>query len=568
MRWHAAYLAAILAVFLALPAAIRSEDAAEHVARAKARLEKREYGKAIAECDKALELDFDSAEAYQVRAEARNGKGEHERAVDDCDQAISINPEFIEAYNARAIAWFEKGKYSKAIADCNQALKINSTFAGAYITRGNVLIEQGDRDKAIADWRYALAITHDDFKILNNLGVGFWKQAQDQDLKAARAEAAGDLETAKSCRQKSAALKSDAKAQWIHGVTANPKAVDIHSNLGYAYSEANDLDSAERHLAESVKIRPSSPRPHNNLGRVLLRRSQRFEVQAREAETKGKTHPADAANAKQLREKAKQKRDQAIAEFEKAVELDPTLLEARLNLGEVYTQLKELDRAEAHYRAILKYREAANSNAKDHDMIANFSAAYFGLARIAFAQRKPDEAFATLKHAIETNPNNMAALELFSRELFLRDKYHDGEQMIWRWLAKWPPSMRPIQADRFGAQFANEGKQQQAIRAWGLAAWTFATSPDPNLRNSQAALPLAQRIVKQTNEKDPLALDTLAAAWAVNGKYDIAATVARRAIDLANKKGKKPLADAIAKRLELYEKEKPYRSNPDGSDRP
>ena len=84
------------------------------------------------------------------------------------------------------------------------------------------------------------------------------------------------------------------------------------------------------------ELKPISPRPRNNLGRVLLRRSQQCEAEAREAEAKGKTDPAEAAKAKQLKDEAKTKLDAAIDQFEEAVELDPSLLEARLNLGEVY----------------------------------------------------------------------------------------------------------------------------------------------------------------------------------------------------------------------------------------
>ena len=68
--------------------------------------------------------------------------------------------------------------------------------------------------------------------------------------------------------------------------------------------------------------------------------------QAREAEAKGKTDPAEAAKVKPLG-KGEDKLDAAIAEFEKAVELDPSLLEARLNLGEVYIDDERIDKAEA-----------------------------------------------------------------------------------------------------------------------------------------------------------------------------------------------------------------------------
>ena len=153
--------------------------------------------------------------------------------------------------------------------------------------------------------RHALTITPDNWNMLNNLGVKLWKKAQDEDVEAAKAEAKGDLETAKACHQKAVALKDDAKAQWIHGITARPTATDIHSNLGYAYSEAERPRQGRVAFDEAVDLKPISPRPHNNLGRVLLRRSQDCEAKAREAEAKGKTDPAEAAKAKQLRERRK-----------------------------------------------------------------------------------------------------------------------------------------------------------------------------------------------------------------------------------------------------------------------
>ena len=296
-----------------------------------------------------------------------------------------------------------KGKYDKAFADCNQALALDPKHADAYIILGLAWGEKGDYDKAIADLNRALAIKPDHWSALNDLGVFLWIKAQGQDIKAAKAEAAGDLEAAKAYRQKSVALKNDAMAQWNHGIMARPTATDIHSNLGYAYSEAserdktkgdfaaaeNDLDKAEWHLKQAVRLKPISPWPHNNLGRVLLRRSQECEAKAREAEAKGKTDPDEAEKVKPLRADAKVKLDAAIEQFTEAVELEPTLLEARLNLGEVFLSLNDLDKAEAQYRAIVNLRL---ESVRDLDVTNNFSQAYFGLARIAIARKKSDEA--------------------------------------------------------------------------------------------------------------------------------------------------------------------------------
>ena len=108
--------------------------------------------------------------------------------------------------------------------------------------------------------RHALTITPDNWNMLNNLGVYLWKQAQEQDVEGG--EGGGRGRPGKRRRhttQKAVALKDDAKAQWIHGITARPTATDIHSNLGYAYSEANDLDKAEWHLTEAVEVEADFP---------------------------------------------------------------------------------------------------------------------------------------------------------------------------------------------------------------------------------------------------------------------------------------------------------------------
>ena len=100
--------------------------------------------------------------------------------------------------------------------------------------------------------RHALTITPDNWNMLNNLGVYLWKQAQEQDVKRRRRRPRATWKRRRHTTRRPLHSKDDAKAQWIHGITARPTATDIHSNLGYAYSEANDLDKAEWHLTEAV----------------------------------------------------------------------------------------------------------------------------------------------------------------------------------------------------------------------------------------------------------------------------------------------------------------------------
>lgn len=322
----------------------------------------------------------------------------------------------------------------------------------------------------MADFKQASAIAPNDSETLNNLGVLHWKLAQDQDVTAAKAELAGDLEMVKTCRRKSVALKDEATDFWNRGVAANPNSSDIHSNLGYAYSEANDLDKAEFHSRKAVKINNLSPRPHNNLGRVLLRQSYEREAAARETETKGETDPAVAAKVKRLREEAKAKLDEAIVEFKNAAQLDPALLEARLNLGGVYTQLNELDKADAEYRKILRFEELAKAQSiKDPDLNANFSRAYCGLAQTAIARKQTDEAIRNLQTALQWNPNDILTLRLLALQRYQHSEYRDGGKCLQSWLAKLPPATRQKAAEQFVKQLDDSEHHEAAAKARAAA---------------------------------------------------------------------------------------------------
>ncbi|MEI8374863.1 MAG: tetratricopeptide repeat protein [Planctomycetota bacterium] len=415
--------------------------------------------------------------------------------------------------------------------------------------------------------RHALTITPDNWNMLNNLGVKLWKKGQDEDVEAAKAESKGDLEAAKAHHQKALDFKDDAKAQWNHGITARPTATDIHSNLGYAYSEANDLDKAGWHLTEAVRLKPISPRPHNNLGRVLLRRSQQREAEAREAEAKGKTDPAEAAKVPRLKNEVELQRNLAIEQFEEAVRLDPSLLEARLNLGEVYLSLNNLDKAEMHY---LEIRKLLSESVKDRETINNFSQGCFGLARVALARKKTDEAIEYLQQSLKLNSQreNIAAMQLLASVRFHRGEYREGEKILWPMLALLPMAQRRAMAEQFSRQLEAAGKTKEAVQALNFLAWVFATSPESHLLDPEAAMVFAQHAVRMTNQQDPLAIDTLAAAQAACGQFNQAVQAAQAAINLANSRGNKPLADAIARRLQFYQQGKPYRGDPDGNDRP
>ena len=84
-----------------------------------------------------------------------------------------------------------------------------------------------------------------------------------------------------------------------------------------------------------------------------------------------------------------------------------------------------------------------------------------------------------------------------------------------------------------------------------IAAWAFATSSDPAIRNPALALEYARKAVAAGNDHpDPNHLDTLAEAYYVNGQYDDAVKTEQRAIALASADAK----GQFEKSLEKYQR--------------
>ena len=110
------------------------------------------YDRAIADLDRALEINPDDADTYTGRGLMHGQKGDYDRAISDLDRAIEINPEDSIAYYGRGRAYAEKGDFDHAISDFASAIEIDPDDADSYIGRGLSYGQKGDFDHAIADF--------------------------------------------------------------------------------------------------------------------------------------------------------------------------------------------------------------------------------------------------------------------------------------------------------------------------------------------------------------------------------------------------------------------------------
>jgi Flp pilus assembly protein TadD len=80
----------------------------------------------------------------------------------------------------------------------------------------------------------------------------------------------------------------------------------------------------------------------------------------------------------------------------------------------------------------------------------------------------------------------------------------------------------------------------------------LATAPEPRARDGALALRMALEIRGRTGGRDPRVLDTLAAAYAATGRFDLARQTAAQAVSLARQLGDLETADQIAAHARGY----------------
>ncbi len=210
--------------------------------------------------------------------------------------------------------------------------------------------------------------------------------------------------------------------------------------------------------------------------------------------------------------------------FEHALRVTGVNRVAHLQLGAAYARQGRYDDAAAQYRTALAMKPdsvEANNN----------------LGIVLAQAGKPSEAAASFRAALEISPTDARLHANLARAL-----------------------------RQTGAVSEAVDHYRDAVRldprAWDVAmnlAWILATDADAAVRNSEEAIALAEGVNRLTGRGHPRALDTLAAAYASAGRYDLAVETAERALSASLTAGDRRFASDIGGRIRLYQSRQPHR---------
>ncbi|MEN8693956.1 MAG: tetratricopeptide repeat protein [Akkermansiaceae bacterium] len=215
--------------------------------------------------------------------------------------------------------------------------------------------------------------------------------------------------------------------------------------------------------------------------------------------------------------------EKAASAFAATLEIDPHHRQAAIELAGVLMTLKQPAKAAIYYLKALERRQ------DDPELHFNL-----GLARLQSGDVK--KAAASFQNSVTLRPSGEAHFNLGNIALSASD-FREALTQYSKALEFEPPI----------APAANN------------LAWLLAALPDAKMRDEERALQLAQRLLTIPGERTASNLDTLAVTLAANGKFEKAITIANEAIALATKNGNTAIAQDIAKRLALYQKNTPYR---------
>jgi tetratricopeptide (TPR) repeat protein len=96
-------------------------------------------------------------------------KGSVNEAMAQYQKALQINPDYAEAHNNLSNALLQKGNVDEAITHLQKALQIDPDYAYAHNNLGNALIQKGSVNEAMAHYQKALQIKPDYLEVQNNL---------------------------------------------------------------------------------------------------------------------------------------------------------------------------------------------------------------------------------------------------------------------------------------------------------------------------------------------------------------------------------------------------------------
>lgn len=247
---------------------------------------------------------------------------EQDPAIDAAERAVTRNPSDFASHVELGMAYFHAERRDEAMAAFKRAIELNPNAAAAYNGIGRIRYHTGPPEAAIE--AYERAISLDPHTIDPFFGLGIPYSAQ-----------LGDYESALAAFQR--------------GLDYNPGDMLLSASVGSTYARMGDIDRALASLQQTSALHPDSGFAHEWLS-ILYLHLKRYDDAIMSCQREIELE--DAHSPRRLLGYIYDwmgRDDEAIAQLERSIALDPTDYEARGALAKVYRKVGRLQEAGDQY---------------------------------------------------------------------------------------------------------------------------------------------------------------------------------------------------------------------------
>ena len=383
-----------------------------------------------------LDKDDEIAEAYEVLTIANARIANYAKAVEYGRKAWEANPQSAEVAIGLAIGLAKTGNLTEAAEMAERALVLAPDSALAHNTLGEAALAEGSLDDAKASFAKALELDANTAEAHAGLAeIQFQREeyAAAVDSATTALELNDKLTRAYGIRGKAnnaLGKPTEAQSDLQMAITVNPD--DPDASLAYAqvlHSQGNNGQAAT-YYAKAIALNPNLTVAYEPLAEIYVA-EQRFNELMQAMQQVIATNPdpdiADAHLYLAVGQDGSKQTAEALAEFDKAIELDDSLAGAHYGRGKIL-------RAQAdNANAMVSLEKAVQLDGENSDYLTEYGVAllnaqqvdkaletlekaksipdynnllgYYALGQVYVSQQRYIEAAAVLDKVVEGSPN-------------------------------------------------------------------------------------------------------------------------------------------------------------------
>ena len=272
---------------------------------------------ALSEC---IRLEPKNTECIYKRALLRSLYIGYGLALEDYNTLAQLLPDNHIVLTARGGVYYSLKRLDEALADFNKAILLKPEYADAYYQRGNFYGSKGDDDKALADYSQAIRFDPNSRAAYSFRGEIYKRK--------------GDL--------------TNAIADYTNAIRIDPKDAYSMCYRGEIYFQQGKKDLAEVDFKKALELDPSNKVRIDNI-KSRESNKKRLDSGSKTSADLSKAIEVDAANTSAYANMEKNNYDGAIADFSKAIALEPNNAWAYTHRARAYLAKGDLAKSEADY---------------------------------------------------------------------------------------------------------------------------------------------------------------------------------------------------------------------------